>query len=102
MITEQLDFTGRVAIVTGGATGIGYATALQLAGPCVLEAWKVATLDPDAIGCAIPLRRTGTTVACPRCGSPQTQRVSQFGSTACKAHYRCLACLEPFDYFKPH
>ncbi len=31
MITEQLDFTGRVAIVTGGATGIGYATALQLA-----------------------------------------------------------------------
>ena len=41
-------------------------------------------------------------VACPRCGSTRTQLVSQFGSTACKAHYRCLACLEPFDYFKPH
>ena len=41
-------------------------------------------------------------VPCPRCGSRQTQLLSQFGSTACKAHYRCLACLEPFDYFKPH
>jgi len=41
-------------------------------------------------------------VACPRCGSKRTQLLSQFGSTACKAHYRCLDCLEPFDYFKPH
>jgi ring-1,2-phenylacetyl-CoA epoxidase subunit PaaD len=39
-------------------------------------------------------------VACPRCGSQATQRVSEFGSTPCKAHYRCTSCLEPFDYFK--
>jgi len=39
-------------------------------------------------------------VACPRCGSEQTERVSQFGSTPCKAAYRCRDCLEPFDYFK--
>jgi ring-1,2-phenylacetyl-CoA epoxidase subunit PaaD len=39
-------------------------------------------------------------VACPRCGSRDTERVSEFGSTPCKAHYRCSACLEPFDYFK--
>lgn len=39
-------------------------------------------------------------VACPRCGSKSTQRVSEFGSTACKAHYRCLVCREPFQYFK--
>lgn len=39
-------------------------------------------------------------VTCPRCGSRSTQRVSEFGSTPCKAHYRCTACLEPFDYFK--
>ena len=38
--------------------------------------------------------------ACPRCGSAQLERVSQFGSTPCKAHWRCLTCLEPFDYFK--
>jgi ring-1,2-phenylacetyl-CoA epoxidase subunit PaaD len=40
------------------------------------------------------------TVACPRCGSTHTTRVSQFGSTPCKASYRCDDCLEPFDYFK--
>jgi ring-1,2-phenylacetyl-CoA epoxidase subunit PaaD len=39
-------------------------------------------------------------VACPRCGSGQTEKLSQFGSTACKASYRCTQCLEPFDYFK--
>lgn len=41
------------------------------------------------------------TVACPRCGSAQTERVSAFGSTACKSLYRCIACREPFEYFKP-
>jgi len=41
-----------------------------------------------------------TVVACPRCGSQDTERVSEFGSTACKALYRCRACAEPFDYFK--
>jgi ring-1,2-phenylacetyl-CoA epoxidase subunit PaaD len=39
-------------------------------------------------------------IACPRCGSTQTEKISQFGSTPCKASYRCQACLEPFDYFK--
>ena len=39
-------------------------------------------------------------VSCPRCGSRATLRVSEFGSTPCKAHYRCRACDEPFDYFK--
>lgn len=39
-------------------------------------------------------------VTCPRCGSRATERVSEFGSTPCKAHYQCTACLEPFDYFK--
>lgn len=41
-----------------------------------------------------------TVVACPRCDSSRTKMVSQFGSTACKAHYQCQDCLEPFDYFK--
>jgi ring-1,2-phenylacetyl-CoA epoxidase subunit PaaD len=39
-------------------------------------------------------------IACPRCGSSATEKVSQFGSTPCKASYRCTDCLEPFDYFK--
>jgi ring-1,2-phenylacetyl-CoA epoxidase subunit PaaD len=41
-------------------------------------------------------------VACPQCGSDNTTQTSHFGSTACKALYRCLSCLEPFDYFKPY
>ena len=40
------------------------------------------------------------TVPCPRCSSANTTRVSQFGSTPCKAAYQCRDCLEPFDYFK--
>lgn len=39
-------------------------------------------------------------VACPKCGSTATSRISEFGSTACKALWRCNACAEPFDYFK--
>jgi len=39
-------------------------------------------------------------IPCPRCGSQKTKMVSEFGSTACKAHYQCVSCLEPFDYFK--
>jgi ring-1,2-phenylacetyl-CoA epoxidase subunit PaaD len=40
-------------------------------------------------------------VSCPRCNSLHTERLSAFGSTACKALYRCLSCSEPFEYFKP-
>ena len=41
-------------------------------------------------------------VPCPQCGSHNTTQTAPFGSTACKALYRCLDCLEPFDYFKPY
>lgn len=41
-------------------------------------------------------------VACPRCGSERTERLAEFGSTSCKALWRCTACREPFDYFKCH
>ena len=41
-------------------------------------------------------------VHCPQCGSANTTETSHFGSTACKALYRCLDCMEPFDYFKPY
>ena len=68
-----------------------------------------------AYGIAPPLRCTSNQVvqfaarrpaldaiACPHCGSTHTTEVSHFGSTACKALYKCLACMEPFDYFKPY
>ena len=47
-------------------------------------------------------RRAAPQVNCPHCGSPHTQLTSEFGSTPCKALYKCLDCREPFDYFKCH
>jgi ring-1,2-phenylacetyl-CoA epoxidase subunit PaaD len=62
----------------------------------------------SAYGIAPPIGKAGgrgalfgvDDVPCPHCGSARTSRVSEFGSTACKALWRCLACSEPFDYFK--
>jgi ring-1,2-phenylacetyl-CoA epoxidase subunit PaaD len=71
---------------------------LSDAGRRKLESFGIA--PPDQ---AVPSPRHlfhACSVACPRCSSRQTERVSEFGSTPCKAHYRCKACLEPFDYFK--
>ena len=50
---------------------------------------------------AQPLRFHPRALHCPRCDSTHTEQLSAFGSTACKALYRCLDCREPFDYFKP-
>ena len=54
-----------------------------------------------ALGEVATVRIRPRNLACPRCRSVQTERLSAFGSTACKALYRCLACREPFEYFKP-
>ncbi len=48
-----------------------------------------------------PLHFQPRRITCPRCSSSQTERLSAFGATACKSLYRCLACREPFEYFKP-
>ena len=47
-----------------------------------------------------PPRAAGGPDHCPRCKSQALERISQFGSTPCKAQWRCTYCLEPFDYFK--
>lgn len=52
-------------------------------------------------GGAQPIRFVARAQTCPRCGSTDTERLSEFGATACKALYRCRACREPFEYFKP-
>jgi ring-1,2-phenylacetyl-CoA epoxidase subunit PaaD len=62
----------------------------------------------QAYGIAPPVRASTSrralfgedSVNCPQCGSAETERVSEFGSTSCKALYRCRSCAEPFDYFK--
>jgi len=47
-----------------------------------------------------PPQPSGGPQRCPHCGGSHLEKISQFGSTPCKAHWRCKECLEPFDYFK--
>jgi ring-1,2-phenylacetyl-CoA epoxidase subunit PaaD len=70
---------------------------LSAAGRRKLEAFGIA---PPGEGPGSRRGDAGTPAACPRCGSARTTRTSEFGSTPCKALYRCDDCLEPFDYFK--
>jgi ring-1,2-phenylacetyl-CoA epoxidase subunit PaaD len=55
-----------------------------------------------AYGIAPPVPAGSKDVHCPQCGSAETQEISRFGSTPCKALWRCRACAEPFDLFKCH
>lgn len=68
-----------------------------------LRAYGIVPPDGKASVCSVtqPVRFIPRTLACPRCHSHHTERLSEFGSTACKATYRCKTCLEPFEYFKP-
>ena len=78
-------------------------------------AWTTDWMTEDgreklrAYGIAPPARAAGRRalfgadeVACPRCGSAETELVSEFGSTSCKSLRRCVVCREPFDHFKCH
>nr|WP_211187172.1 1,2-phenylacetyl-CoA epoxidase subunit PaaD [Achromobacter sp. Bel] len=68
-----------------------------------LKGYGIAAPAERAIDISGISRRAATpAIACPRCGSRDTRMVSNFGSTSCKALYRCVACREPFDYFKTH
>ena len=61
------------------------------------------TVPPaNVVRFARPAANAVVDVTCPHCGSTDTTETSHFSSTACKALYKCLACLEPFDYFKPY
>lgn len=72
-----------------------------------LRRYGIAPPGPAVVGEDIVLRympqgrQAAPTLDCPRCGSSNTERLSAFGSTACKALWRCLACHEPFEHFKP-
>jgi ring-1,2-phenylacetyl-CoA epoxidase subunit PaaD len=64
-----------------------------------LRTYGIAPPDHSTIDKGV-LMGKARELKCPRCGSKNTTMISQFGSTACKALYRCLDCKEPFDYFK--
>lgn len=112
--TEVIAHDVQTALV---AAGLGPATvSLRRAPPWTtdwitaegrqkLAAYGIAPPHVVAAGEAVPMRFFGRNrppaLACPRCGSTHTERLSAFGSTACKALHRCLACKEPFEHFKP-
>lgn len=128
-ILRGVDEAGETAVVRLSPTYSGcpataaiemaVAAALAEAGiPARIErvltpAWTTDWITPEgreklrAYGIAPPVAGGKATlfgappeVPCPRCGAVDTARVSEFGSTPCKAHWRCRACGEPFDHFK--
>jgi ring-1,2-phenylacetyl-CoA epoxidase subunit PaaD len=89
--------------------GINKARVRQVLSPAWTTDWmsEAGKAKLRAYGIAPPAARASRralfgeeTVACPHCGSEETEKVSEFGSTACKALWRCKACREPFDSFK--
>jgi ring-1,2-phenylacetyl-CoA epoxidase subunit PaaD len=67
-----------------------------------LREYGIAPPTPLQQVCHTKLFHREEAIACPRCQSYHTRLISEFGSTACKALYRCEDCREPFDYFKCH
>ena len=72
---------------------------ISAAGRDKLAAYGIAP-PPVAVGSVRAMAGREPAVACPRCGSDDTELLSEFGSTPCKALHRCRSCLEPFDRFK--
>ena len=107
--TEVIERSIREALTAAGASEVRVTTQLA-------PAWTTDWIEPQAreklriYGIAPPGTRGASQeqplqfvprIDCPRCGSADTERLSQFGATACKALYRCRSCREPFEYFKP-
>ena len=67
-----------------------------------LAASGIAPPSHDARSVSQPIAFPRAAIRCPNCGSVRNEELARFGSTACKAQYRCRDCLEPFDHFKPH
>jgi ring-1,2-phenylacetyl-CoA epoxidase subunit PaaD len=67
-----------------------------------LKEYGIAPPNPKQQVCNDKLFAPDEAVQCPQCSSYHTHRISEFGSTACKALYQCIDCKEPFDYFKCH
>ena len=107
--TEAIQADIRSAIK---AAGLGPVHITQRLAPAWTSDWisdeglrKLAAYGIAPPGCrgddGAVIRIMAHKVPCPRCSSAHTERLSLFGSTACKSTYRCLDCREPFEYFKP-
>ena len=98
--TYAIERMVREALDVAGFTGFRVETVLS-------PPWTTDWISEEgktklaAYGIAPP-RRGVREVNCPQCGSADTEEISRFGSTPCKAQWRCRACAEPFDLFKCH
>lgn len=108
--TEVIAEDIRNALLSAGAGSVSVET--RLAPPWTtdwiavgakekLRAYGIVPPGERPAGDAQPIRFMRRQLSCPHCASTDTARISEFGSTACKALYRCRSCLEPFEYFKP-
>jgi ring-1,2-phenylacetyl-CoA epoxidase subunit PaaD len=106
--TKLIEDTVEEALIGAGASGVVIET--QLSPPWTtdwmsdegkekLRAYGIAPPHKTSTN-KIALMGVEQSIACPQCGSEKTIKISEFGSTACKALYKCESCLEPFDYFK--
>lgn len=96
---------------TLAAAGLGAVTVTRRLAPAWTSDWITAdgraklhaagVVPPGEAAQAQVIRLRPRNLPCPRCGSTHTERLSAFGSTACKALHRCLDCREPFEHFKP-
>lgn len=103
--TEVIAINIRLALVENGVTNFKIITAIA-------PAWTTDWITQNGkqklqeFGIAPPKGKAGEIITegveCPQCHSTQTIIISEFGSTACKALFKCMACKEPFDYFKCH
>ena len=107
MITVNI----RIALLSHGFNNVKITTVLSPAwttdwmseeGKEKLKAYGIAPPNPKQQVCRDDLFVADEAVECPHCKSYHTHRVSEFGSTACKALYQCDSCKEPFDYYKCH
>jgi ring-1,2-phenylacetyl-CoA epoxidase subunit PaaD len=107
--TEVIEAAVVDALRRAGARDVQVRTQLAPAwttdwiAPAAAEKLRAYGIAPPhlQVGESQPLRFHPRGIACPRCGSLETQQLSAFGSTACKSLYRCTGCLEPFELFKP-
>ncbi len=108
---KRIEWDIRSALLQNGYTNHKITTVLSPAwttdwmseaGKQKLKEYGIAPPHSTQSVCDTRLFAAGEAIQCPHCNSYNTVLLSQFGSTACKALYKCNDCLEPFDYFKCH
>lgn len=108
---DMISMNIKLALIEHGYTNVKITSVLSPAwttdwmseaGKLKLKEYGIAPPNPKQQVCDDKLFAPHEAVQCPHCNSWHTRRISEFGSTACKALYQCNDCKEPFDYFKCH